>query len=163
GVADRGVLVCDTGNGIAIAANKVEGIRAALVIDPRHAEMSRRHNDANVLVLGSAILPEAQDIPTLDAWFSAPFEGGRHARRLARLDAPRWLREQIPELRAFAADVRAAGFTRVLLLGMGGSSLAPEVFQRVGVAGPGAPTLEVLDSTDPAAIQSAEAAARLDH
>ncbi len=85
GVADRGVLVCDTGNGIAIAANKVEGIRAALVIDPRHAEMSRRHNDANVLVLGSAILPEAQDIPTLDAWFSAPFEGGRHARRLAQI------------------------------------------------------------------------------
>jgi len=85
GVADRGVLVCDTGNGIAIAANKVEGIRAALVIDPKHAEMSRRHNDANVLVLGSAILPEAQEVPTLDAWFSAPFDGGRHARRLAQI------------------------------------------------------------------------------
>ena len=85
GVADRGVLVCDTGNGIAIAANKVEGIRAALVIDPKHAEMSRRHNDANVLVLGSAILPAAQEAPTLDAWFSTPFEGGRHARRLAQI------------------------------------------------------------------------------
>lgn len=85
GVADRGVLVCDTGNGIAIAANKVEGIRAALVIDPRNAEMSRRHNDANVLVLGSAILPEAQEVPTLDAWFSTPFEGGRHARRIAQI------------------------------------------------------------------------------
>lgn len=85
GVADRGILVCDTGNGIAIAANKVEGIRAALVIDPRHAEMSRRHNDANVLVLGSAILPETQEVPTLDAWFSAPFEGGRHARRIAQI------------------------------------------------------------------------------
>jgi len=85
GVADRGVLVCDTGNGIAIAANKVEGIRAALVIDPKHAEMSRRHNDANVLVLGSAILPEALEVPTLDAWLSAPFEGGRHARRLAQI------------------------------------------------------------------------------
>ena len=85
GVADRGVLVCDTGNGIAIAANKVEGIRAALVIDPKHAEMSRRHNDANILVLGSAILPEAQEVPTLDAWFSAPFDGGRHARRLAQI------------------------------------------------------------------------------
>jgi ribose 5-phosphate isomerase B len=85
GVADRGVLVCDTGNGIAIAANKVEGIRAALVIDPKHAEMSRRHNDANVLVLGSAILPTAQEIPTLDAWFSAPFDGGRHARRIAQI------------------------------------------------------------------------------
>ena len=85
GVADRGVLVCDSGNGIAIAANKVEGIRAALVFDPKHAEMSRRHNDANVMVLGSAILPEALEIPTLDAWFSAPFEGGRHARRVEQI------------------------------------------------------------------------------
>lgn len=85
GAADRGILVCDSGNGIAIAANKVEGIRAALVFDPHHAEMSRRHNDANVLVLGSAILPEAQEVPTLDAWFSAPFDGGRHARRIAQI------------------------------------------------------------------------------
>ncbi|HKW50285.1 MAG TPA: ribose 5-phosphate isomerase B [Candidatus Eisenbacteria bacterium] len=85
GVADRGVLVCDTGNGIAIAANKVEGIRAALVIDPKHAELSRRHNDANVMVLGSAILPADQEIPTLDAWFTAPFDGGRHARRIAQI------------------------------------------------------------------------------
>ena len=83
--------------------------------------------------------------------------------RLGWLEAPQWLHERIPELTTFAADIRAAGFTRVLLLGMGGSSLAPEVVQRVGVAGPGAPTLEVLDSTDPASIQSAEAGARLDH
>jgi glucose-6-phosphate isomerase len=83
--------------------------------------------------------------------------------RLGWLDAPQWLRDRIPELKTFAADVRSAGFTRILLLGMGGSSLAPEVFQRVAVAGPGAPTLEVLDSTDPASIQNAEAAARLDH
>src|SRR2546426_1197176 len=85
GWADRGILVCDTGNGIAIAANKVEGVRAALVIDPHHAEMSRRHNDANVLVLGSAILPQALEVPTLDAWFAAPFDGGRHARRVAQI------------------------------------------------------------------------------
>jgi glucose-6-phosphate isomerase len=82
--------------------------------------------------------------------------------RLGWLETPECLRDRIPELETFAADVRGAGFTRALLLGMGGSSLAAEVFQRVGVAGPGAPTLEVLDSTDPAAIQSAEAAARLD-
>jgi len=82
--------------------------------------------------------------------------------RLGWLDAPRWLRDQVPALQAFAGDVRAEGFTRILPLGMGGSSLAPEVLQRVAAAGPGAPTLEVLDSTDPAAIQSAEAAARLD-
>lgn len=85
GQAERGVLACDSGNGIAIAANKVEGIRAALAIDARHAEMSRRHNDANVLVLASALLPEAQEVPTLDAWFTAPFDGGRHARRIAQI------------------------------------------------------------------------------
>lgn len=82
--------------------------------------------------------------------------------RLGWLDAPAWLREHAPELNAFASDIRAAGFTRVLLLGMGGSSLAPEVFQRICIAGPGAPTLDVLDSTDPAAIAGAEAATRLD-
>jgi ribose 5-phosphate isomerase B len=85
GAADRGVLVCDSGNGIAIAANKVEGIRAALCINPKHAEMSRRHNDANVLVLGSAILPLSEEASTVDAWFAAEFEGGRHARRVGQI------------------------------------------------------------------------------
>lgn len=85
GRADRGILVCDTGNGIAIAANKVEGIRAALAINPKHAEMSRRHNDANVLVLGSALLPQSEEIPTVEAWFAAPFDGGRHARRVGQI------------------------------------------------------------------------------
>jgi ribose 5-phosphate isomerase B len=85
GKADRGILVCDTGNGIAIAANKVEGIRAAIAINPKHAEMSRRHNDANVLVLASALLPPSEEIPTLDAWFAAPFDGGRHARRVGQI------------------------------------------------------------------------------
>ncbi len=83
--------------------------------------------------------------------------------RLGWIDAPQWLTERVPELNAFAADVRGAGFTRVLLLGMGGSSLAAEVFQQVCVAGPGAPALDVIDSTDPAAIAAAEAAGRLDH
>jgi glucose-6-phosphate isomerase len=82
--------------------------------------------------------------------------------RLGWVDAPRWLGERVSELAAFAADVRAAGFTRVLLLGMGGSSLVAEVIQRIAVAGPGAPTLDVLDSTDPASIAAAEAASRLD-
>lgn len=85
GRAERGVLVCDSGNGIAIAANKVEGIRAALAVSPRHAELSRRHNDANVLVLGSMLLPESDEIPTIDAWLAAPFDGGRHARRVAQI------------------------------------------------------------------------------
>ena len=85
GRADRGVLVCDSGNGIAIAANKVEGIRAAIAVNPRHAELSRRHNDANVLVLGSMLTPENELSPLLDAWFSAPFDGGRHERRVGQI------------------------------------------------------------------------------
>jgi glucose-6-phosphate isomerase len=82
--------------------------------------------------------------------------------RLGWLDAPAWLSERREELRSFAAMIREDGFTRVLLLGMGGSSLAPEVLQRSLRPGPGAPTLGVLDSTDPAAVRHAAAGARLD-
>jgi glucose-6-phosphate isomerase len=82
--------------------------------------------------------------------------------RMGWLQSPAWFETKIPELSAFAAEVRAEGFTRVLLLGMGGSSLAPEVLAEIMTAAPGAPTLEVLDSTDPAAIRSAEASHRLD-
>ena len=85
GVADRGVLVCDSGNGIAIAANKVEGVRAALVVNPEHAVLSRRHNDANILVLGSLLTPPAEENAILDAWFATPFDGGRHARRVDQI------------------------------------------------------------------------------
>jgi glucose-6-phosphate isomerase len=82
--------------------------------------------------------------------------------RLGWLDAHTWLRGRIEELTAFAAEVRAEGFTRVLLLGMGGSSLAAEVLAMVMRVSPGAPTLEVLDSTDPAAVHTAETSHRLD-
>ena len=82
--------------------------------------------------------------------------------RLGWVDAPPWLEPHIAELRTFAAQVRDERFTRVLLLGMGGSSLAPEVLQSVCTPGPGAPTLDVLDSTDPVAIQNIEEASRLD-
>ena len=85
GRAERGVLVCDSGNGIAIAANKVEGIRAAIAVNAWQAEMSRRHNDANVLVLGSALTPAADEAAILDAWLTAPFDGGRHARRVGQI------------------------------------------------------------------------------
>src|SRR5262249_54031998 len=78
--------------------------------------------------------------------------------RLGWLDAPRWLEGKVRELTSFAAEVRGEGFTRVLLLGMGGSSLAPEVLAEVLHPSPGAPTLEVLDSTDPAALRDAGAA-----
>ena len=85
GAAERGVLACDSGNGIAIAANKVEGIRAAIAINRWQAEMARRHNDANVLVLASAVTPKDQEEAILDAWLNAPFDGGRHERRVAQI------------------------------------------------------------------------------
>jgi len=98
--------------------------------------------------------------PTL--WKSDAAHAAIIRNRLGWLDAPQWLAGKIDELDAFSAEIRNAGFTRVLLLGMGGSSLAPEVFQIVSIAGPGAPTLDVLDSTDPATIDDIEAASRLD-
>ncbi len=82
---DRGILLCHSGNGIAIAANKVLGIRAALCMNIEHAEMSRRHNDANVLVLGQDYVQtdSLQDLVAI--WLETPFDGGRHARRIAQI------------------------------------------------------------------------------
>ena len=85
GTADRGVLVCDSGNGIAMAANKVEGIRAALAVNTWQGEMARRHNDANVLVLASKVTPQDQEDAIVQAWLDAPFDGGRHARRVGQI------------------------------------------------------------------------------
>jgi glucose-6-phosphate isomerase len=96
-------------------------------------------------------------------WTEDPAVAAEIRGRLGWLDAPTWLRDRAPELRAFAAEVRAAGFTRVLLLGMGGSSLAADVLQLASVPGPGAPVLDVLDSTDPDTVANAEASSRLDH
>ncbi len=95
-------------------------------------------------------------------WKRGPEHEATILNRLGWLDSPRWLEGAIPEIAAFGAEIRAEGFTRVLLLGMGGSSLAPEVLARVMTHAPGAPTLDVLDSTDPAAIRAAEASHRLD-
>lgn len=87
GNADRGVLVCGSGVGMSIVANKFPGIRAALVADAKTAEMSRKHNDANVLVLSGWKVgrPEAEEI--LKVWLSTEFEGGRHQRRLDKIRA----------------------------------------------------------------------------
>ena len=87
GRAGRGVLVCGTGIGISIAANKVAGIRAAVVHDETSARLSRQHNDANVLCLGERLLGPAVAVAALDAWLDAEFEGGRHEARVAQLDA----------------------------------------------------------------------------
>lgn len=83
---DFGVLVCGTGIGMSIAANKVPGVRAALVRDARDAEMSRRHNDANVLVLGAEGADSERVREIVHTWWQTDFEGGRHARRIAKID-----------------------------------------------------------------------------
>ncbi len=85
GEADRGILICGTGIGMSIVANKFPGIRAALCSEPFSARMSRLHNDANILVMGARTtgLNLAQAI--VDAWFATDFEGGRHADRLEKI------------------------------------------------------------------------------
>jgi len=83
--AERGVLVCSTGVGMSIAANKVRGVRAALVDSVRLARMSREHNDANVLCLGADVTGPAAAKRILATWLRADFTGGRHARRLAKV------------------------------------------------------------------------------
>ncbi len=85
GQAQRGVLVCGTGIGMAMAANKVHGIRAASVLDPVAARLSREHNDANVLALGARLLKEAPALETLRAWLETEFAGGRHQGRLQKI------------------------------------------------------------------------------
>lgn len=87
GKAAGGVLVCGTGIGMAIAANKVPGIRAAVCHDPEAARVSREHNDANVLALGARSTPPELACAILETWLTTPFAGGRHARRLAKLSA----------------------------------------------------------------------------
>jgi ribose 5-phosphate isomerase B len=87
GRADRGVCVCGTGIGISIAANKVDGVRAALVHDVTTAGLARRHNDANIICLGGRTTGVAEAIDAVDTFFTTEFEGGRHVRRLAEITA----------------------------------------------------------------------------
>ncbi len=205
-----GLLVCGSGIGVCIAANKIRGIRAVSAWSQESAILSRSHNDANVLCLGARLMPEAAATTITDVWLSTPFEGGRHAVRTAKIagietnegvafalgaelallqrqDAVRRIWKKDPEiftkdpkkadsiknrlgwltspeamaaelgaLRAFADDIRREGFTFAVLLGMGGSSLAPEVLLRTFGAAPGAPRLLVLDNTDPEAVADIE-------
>jgi RpiB/LacA/LacB family sugar-phosphate isomerase len=85
GEADRAILLCKSGIGMAICANKAEGIRAAVVSTAAEAELSRRHNDTNVLVLSAIGLPAAKARRIVSAWLAAPFEGGRHRRRIDKI------------------------------------------------------------------------------
>ncbi len=87
GECDLGILMCGTGIGISIAANKVKGIRCALVTNEFMAEMARRHNDANVLAMGGRVLSPEEAVRFADIWLDSEFEGGRHQRRVDQLNA----------------------------------------------------------------------------
>lgn len=85
GDTEKGVLVCGTGIGMSIIANKFPHVRAALVTDSFMARMAKEHNDANILVMGGRISDAAKAREMLQAWLDAKFEGGRHATRLAKI------------------------------------------------------------------------------
>ncbi len=85
GESKRGILVCGSGIGMSIAANKYSGVRAALVLSEEMAELSRRHNDANVLALGGRITSVDLARRIVKAWLEIEFEGGRHATRVAKI------------------------------------------------------------------------------
>jgi ribose 5-phosphate isomerase B len=87
GECERGILVCGTGIGVAMAAGKVKGVRAATVHDRFTAQMSREHNDSNVLCLGARVLDPRHAVEIAEFWIAVPFEGGRHERRVKKIDA----------------------------------------------------------------------------
>jgi ribose 5-phosphate isomerase B len=85
GEADQGLLVCGSGTGMAIAANKVPGVRAAVAWNEEIARLAREHNDANVLSLAARCMPVGELAKIVRAWFAAKFDGGRHARRVEKI------------------------------------------------------------------------------
>jgi ribose 5-phosphate isomerase B len=86
GEAERGILVCKSGIGMAMAANKVPGVRAANCRTLDDARLSRQHNDSNVLALGAGVVGEGLAEEILDTWLKTPFEGGRHQRRVEKIE-----------------------------------------------------------------------------
>jgi ribose 5-phosphate isomerase B len=85
GTCDYGILICSTGIGISMAANKVHGVRAALCSDCFSAEMTRRHNDANVLCMGALVIGTGLALKIVDTFLANSFDGGRHVARVAKL------------------------------------------------------------------------------
>ena len=83
---EKGILICGTGIGIGIAANKIHGIRAALCHDTFSAQYSRRHNDANILTMGERVIGPGLACEVVRVWLSSEFEGGRHAKRDAKIE-----------------------------------------------------------------------------
>ena len=87
GECERGVVLGGSGNGEAMAANRVRGVRCALCWNEESARLGRLHNDANVISIGERMIPEALALRIVDVWLATPFEGGRHLARIAKLDA----------------------------------------------------------------------------
>ena len=85
--AERAILICGTGIGMCIAANKVEGVRAALCFDELNAQLSRQHNDANVLCLSGDLIGSSMLRKIVETWLKTDFIGGRHTRRIHKIDA----------------------------------------------------------------------------
>ncbi len=86
GDAERGILMCGTGLGMSYAANRFPGVRAALAWTPEIAELARRHNDANVLILPARFVSEDEGVEIMKRWLEAPFDGGRHETRIAKIE-----------------------------------------------------------------------------
>jgi ribose 5-phosphate isomerase B len=87
GEAKRGILLCGSGVGMDIVANRFAGVRAALAWKPEIGELSRKHNDSNVLVLPARFMSDADAVQTMKLWLDTKFEGGRHERRIEKIDS----------------------------------------------------------------------------
>ena len=87
GECERGIVVCTTGIGVSIAANKVRGIRCALLSDLMSARLTRQHNNTNMMAMGAGVVGEKLALEIVDTWIDTPFEGGRHQRRIDKLMA----------------------------------------------------------------------------
>jgi ribose 5-phosphate isomerase B len=98
GDVDRGIVLGGSGNGEAIVANRVRGVRCALCWNVESAKLGRQHNDANCISLGERMIPETELLKVLDAWLTTPFEGGRHERRIRLID------EETPAAESRALD-----------------------------------------------------------
>ena len=87
GECERGILVCTTGIGVSITANKVKGVRCALLSDPVSARLTRQHNDTNMMALGQGFVGPMLALQIVDTWLDSAFEGGRHQRRIDKMMA----------------------------------------------------------------------------
>ena len=87
GTCPRGIVICTTGIGVSIAANKVNGVRCALLSDLMCARLTRQHNDTNMMAMGAGVVGEKLALEIVDTWLTTEFEGGRHSRRVDKLMA----------------------------------------------------------------------------